>query len=138
MILGRVILREICGIFSDPQIKTQIFGENFGAFFARKFVPRTKIFRANFVLQMCHPKKSDANISDKFPGIFCGEFFWWIILGLFLWDKQQEKIHRKIHSKIQIRIWELRGQNPHCNDLALIIWMLFFLGKMIASKMLPR
>ena len=25
----------------------------------------------------------------------------------------------KIHSKIQIRIWELRGQNPHCKDLPL-------------------
>ena len=29
------------------------------------------------------------------------------------------KIHPRIHSKIRIRIWELRGQNPHCKDLPL-------------------
>ena len=33
--------------------------------------------------------------------------------------KQEEKIHPKIPRKIQIRIWEFRGQNPHCKDLSL-------------------
>ena len=30
------------------------------------------------------------------------------------------KIHPKIHGNFQIRIWEFRGQNPHCKDPALI------------------
>ena len=33
--------------------------------------------------------------------------------------EKRRKIHPKIHGKIQIRIWELRGQNPHRKDLAL-------------------
>ena len=37
----------------------------------------------------------------------CGGF-----LGPFPWKKQEDKIHPKTHSKIQIRIWEFRGQNP--------------------------
>ena len=46
---------------------------------------------------------------------FAGDFS-----GLFPWKKQEETIHPKIHGKIQIRIWELRGQNPHCKDLVLM------------------
>ena len=35
---------------------------------------------------------------------------------------QPVRKHPKIHSKIQIRTWELRGQNPHCKDPALTNW----------------
>ena len=43
------------GIFSAPQNKgSNNFGEHLGAFFVRKFVARTKIFRAKFTLQTCH------------------------------------------------------------------------------------
>ena len=42
--------------FRTHKIKAQKFGENFAAFFVRKFVPPKKIFRANFVLQTCHPQ----------------------------------------------------------------------------------
>ena len=41
-----------------------------------------------------------------------------LLLGFDEKEKQGAEIHPKIHSKIQIRIWELRGQNPHCKDLA--------------------
>ena len=48
---------------------------------------------------------------NKFPGEFCGGFFggfWGVSLT------KRGKIHPKIHSRLQIRIWELRSQNPHC------------------------
>ena len=48
----------------------------------------------------------------------CGGFFRGFF-GPFSLEKQEAKIHPKIHGKIQIRIWEFRGQNPHCKDLAL-------------------
>ena len=38
--------------------------------------------------------------------------------GAFSFEKK-----RDIHPKIQIGIWELRGQNPHCKDLLLTIQM---------------
>ena len=36
--------------------------------------------------------------------------------------------HKKIHGKIQIRIWEFRGQNPHCKDLPLKVWPVIWGG----------
>ena len=57
LIFCREIWRGFCGIFSDPQNNTFInFGEIFGAFFVRKFVPQKKK-RANFVLQTCPSNK---------------------------------------------------------------------------------
>ena len=59
---------------------------------------------------------------NRVPGeFFAGGIFWWIFSGLFPWKKQEEKSTPKIHGKIQIGIWELRGQNPHCKDPALKI-----------------
>ena len=52
--------------------------------------------------------------------------FLWIFSGLFPRKEQEEKIQTKIHGKIQIRIWEFCGQNPHCKDLALKNWTLPF------------
>ena len=37
---------------------------------------------------------------------FCGGFFCGFFSGLFPWGKQEKNIHPKIHSKIQIRIWQ--------------------------------
>ena len=54
---------------------------------------------------------------NRFPGEFCGGFLV-ESLGHFPWKNRRKQIHPKIHGKIQIRIWELRGQNPHCRDLA--------------------
>ena len=31
----------------------------------------------------------------------------------------EEKIHTQNHGNFQIRIWQFRGQDPHCKDLAL-------------------
>ena len=57
---------------------------------------------------------------NKLQGKFCGGFLGGF-LGPFSLEKTGgQKIHLKIHGKIQIGIWELRGQNPHCKDLALI------------------
>ena len=42
------------GFFLTHRTRLKKFGENFGAFFVRKFVPRQKIFRAKFTLQTCH------------------------------------------------------------------------------------
>ena len=53
------------------------------------------------------------------PGEFCGGIFWGIFGGHYPWKKQEQKIHPKIHGKIQIRIWEICGQNPHCKNLPL-------------------
>ena len=55
---------------------------------------------------------------NEFPGEFCLGFF-----GPFSLEKQQDKIHPKIHGNFQIRIWEFRGQNPHCKDPALIVFL---------------
>ena len=51
--------------------------------------------------------------------IFGGDFG---ILGAFSQEgkKQEERIHPKIHSNIQIRIWEFCGQTPHCKDVPLM------------------
>ena len=51
---------------------------------------------------------------NKFPGEFCRGFFG----PFFLW-KKGGKNPPKMHGKIQIRIWEFRGQNPHCKNLPL-------------------
>ena len=69
-------------------------------------------------LSRINQEKASAEIRGEFfqqnsqVNEFCGDFFWWIFSGLFPWRKQEEKIHPKIHSKIQIRIWEFCGQNP--------------------------
>ena len=53
------IWREFCGNFSRPQNKRlKKLGGHFGAFFVRKFVAQTKIFRAKFTLQTCHLNQS--------------------------------------------------------------------------------
>ena len=60
LIFGREILREIwrefCGIFSDPQNKGSKNRGKLRSIFREKIRASKKIFRANFVLQMCHPK----------------------------------------------------------------------------------
>ena len=57
---------EFCGIFSDLQNEgPKNFGESFGAFFVRKFVPQIKIFRANFALQTRHPKEMGCFLAPR-------------------------------------------------------------------------
>ena len=86
--------------------------------------------RAQHVKIKCMPtgcaKKNQEKASAEIRGEFfrtksrvnfAGDFLW--IFGPFPWKKQEEKIHPKVHSKIQIEIWELRSQNPHCKDPAL-------------------
>ena len=75
-------------------------------------------------LPLISQEKASAEIRGEFFRIkswmnFTGDF--WGIFRAFISNKQEEKIHPQIHGKIQIRIWELRGQNPHCKDLPLII-----------------
>ena len=50
----------LAGFFRAHKIKAQKSQKISEHFFVRKFVPRKKIFRANFVLQMCHPKNGCA------------------------------------------------------------------------------
>ena len=57
---------------------------------------------------------------NKVAGEFCGDFLV-DLFGLFSLENTGGKNHPKIHGKIRIRIRELRGQNPHCKDLALTI-----------------
>ena len=52
--------------------------------------------------------------------------------GPFSLGKQEEKIHTKIHGKIQIRIWEFRGQNPHCKALVLKLLIFVVIAKFLA------
>ena len=56
---------------------------------------------------------------NGFPGEFCCGFFGGFFRAFFLGKNRKEKIHPKIHGNSQIRIWEFRGQNPHCKDPAL-------------------
>ena len=64
-------------------------------------------------------QKSEGNFSERSPGwilpwiFFCGDLFGGPPL---LGKKRGEKIHPKIHGKIQIRIWEFRGQNLPCKN----------------------
>ena len=55
------------------------------------------------------PTKSWVNLQGNFGGFF----------RPFVHGKTGGNNPPKIHGKIQIRIWEFRGQNPHCKDLAL-------------------
>ena len=48
---------EFCGIFSGRQNKGPNILGNFRSIFRQKFRSSKTIFRANFVLQTCHPKK---------------------------------------------------------------------------------
>ena len=59
---------------------------------------------------------------NKVLGEFCGGFFV-DFFGPFSLEKTGGKIHPKIHGNFQIRIWEFRGQNPHCKDQAMTILM---------------
>ena len=61
---------------------------------------------------------------NKVPSEFCGDFLV-DFFGPFSLEKTGGKIHPKIHGKIQIRLWEFRGQNPHCKNLALKVCNLF-------------
>ena len=72
------------------------------------------------VLFFLSREDSCRNPRGFFPGEFCGGFSGGFF-GAFLLGNRG-KIHPKIHGKIQIRVWELRGQNPHCKDLPLIFW----------------
>ena len=63
------------------------------------------------------------NFSEKKSWVNFAVDFWVDFSGLLPWEKQEEKIHPKIHGKMQIRIWEFRGQNPHCKDPALRIFL---------------
>ena len=58
---------------------------------------------------------------NKVPGEFCGGFFGGFFRAFFLGKNRRNKTTPKIHGKIQIGIWEFRGQNPHCKDPALKI-----------------
>ena len=59
---------------------------------------------------------------SDFPGEFCREGFFEDCFGLLFSGKtQKNNIHSKINNTIQIRIWELCGQRPHCKDLPLTI-----------------
>ena len=60
---------------------------------------------------------------NKVPGEFCGGIFGWNFSGLFPWRKTGGKNPPKNPpGNVQIRIWEFRGQNPHCKDPALKKW----------------
>ena len=48
-------------------------------------------------------QKSEGNFSEQSPGSILRGIFW-LFSGLFPLKKQEEKIHPKIHGKIQIRI----------------------------------
>ena len=74
-------------------------------------------------LKSLYQEKASAEIREEFIRTnsrvnlavdFLVDFF-----GPFIWKKQEEKIHPKMHGNFQIRIGEFRGQNPHCKDPAL-------------------
>ena len=77
-------------------------------------------------------EKMMENCQEKASAEIRGEFFQtnsWVNLAFFFVDlflpfslDKKRKIHPKIHSKIQTRTRELRGQNPQCKDLALKNW----------------
>ena len=71
--------------------------------------------RSSFLGHFPHFVKKKASAEIRW-GIFPTEspvnfvvIFWWF-LGPFPWNKREEKLHPKIHSKIQIRVWG--GQSP--------------------------
>ena len=51
--------------FGSTKLRLKNVGENFGAFFVGEFVPPKNIFRANFVLQTCHPLGVEKNDPDS-------------------------------------------------------------------------
>ena len=55
----------------------------------------------------------------EFPGEFCRDFFGGFFRAFFL----EKKTGGKNPRQFQIRIWEFRGQNPHCKDPALTNWV---------------
>ena len=60
--------------------------------------------------------------SSYFRGIFremFGGFYVDLFFAFFLEKSRRKKSTTKIHGKIQIRLREFRGQNPHCQYLAL-------------------
>ena len=72
--------------------------------------------------QSLFSRKASAEIRREFSGRILIGILPWIFGGYFwafLLIRTGGKIHPKIHRKIQIRIWELRGQNPHCKNLPL-------------------
>ena len=66
-------------------------------------------------------RNARGNYPTKILGEFCGRFLGGFLGAFFLEKKTGEIFPRKIHGKTQVRIWEFRGQNPHCRDLALTI-----------------
>ena len=53
---------------------------------------------------------------NEFLGEFCRGFLCGFFGAFFIGKKGGKKSTPKIHGKNQIRIWEFRGQNPHCKN----------------------
>ena len=74
------IWREFCGIFWTHRRKAQKLGEKFRSIFREKIrASKTKIFRANFVLQTCHPNIFVSACSAFSAFLLCSSdtcFFW--------------------------------------------------------------
>ena len=63
-------------------------------------------------------QKCKGNFSDQSSGWILQGIFWCIFLGLFPWEKLDEKIHPKIHSKIQIRTGSFTLQGSGLGKIA--------------------
>ena len=89
-----------------------------------------------------HKISAPINPTGIFPKKFPRELRVGILVdfsGPFSLEEQDDKIYTKIHSKIQIRSWELRGQYPHRKDLPLIKCSLTTcMYAMISQRMVVR
>ena len=84
--------------------------------FARKPLTLTRFVKNSFCR---NPRRTFPN---KLVGEFWGKCFGGHFSGLCLWKKTGgNKSHPNIRSKIQIRFGELRGQNPHCKGLPMML-----------------
>ena len=112
------------GAKGNPPKKTRVFlfAEPFQSLENRgKCTTKSK---ENRKTKQINREKASAEIRVEFiqPKLwvnFWGDF-WWIFWGLFSWENRTIKSTQKSTAKIQIGIWEFRGESPHCKDLALI------------------
>ena len=101
----------------------------------RHFLSGTLLRHYNFEVSMTLQDRKTSKMFQNGGGIFQekapaeirGDFSElrprWILQGIFV-DFSGLFLGKKTGGKIstQIRIWEFRGQNPHCNDLTLRIF----------------
>ena len=92
------------GFYWTLKIKAQYFWENFETSFVRKFAPQ-KVFRANFVLQTCHPKSlCSCFLHDR----------WMCVCVCVFWELSESQ-----HVMPKVLVLKAQGRHAERNPLCL-------------------